>query len=65
MYTWQDIEEQENPTYQLIKCKDCRKDFKPTSDNEKYCTRCNAMFEAEMEDKYNTLFDETDSDEDC
>ena len=32
-----------------VQCPDCEQMFYPTPDNEKYCSRCNAIFEVEME----------------
>lgn len=32
-----------------MKCKDCKQEFSPTSGNEKYCTRCLAIFYMDVE----------------
>lgn len=33
----------------LVICPDCGRDFEPSGDNEKFCSKCNAIFELGVE----------------
>lgn len=52
MFTHADLERQEYGTKNYAKCGDCKKEFLVTPDNEKFCTRCNAMFEVMNDNEY-------------
>jgi len=36
----------------IKECGDCQEEFTPTPDNEKFCTRCNAIFEVQKEREF-------------
>lgn len=33
-------------------CPDCHKEFEPCGDCEKFCGKCNALFEIQQEEEY-------------